>query len=71
VPTQLPQLFSDLAVPFQGKRHLLLGWLMIMAMAGQLQRLLLQLVLKFSLVHGCLYVYLTLEVLLHIGSFCS
>jgi hypothetical protein len=38
----------------QVKGRSLLELLMTMAMAGQLQRLLLLLVLKFLLVHGCL-----------------
>lgn len=40
----------------QVKGRLLLEWLMTMAMGGQLLSLLLLLVLKFQLVHGCLYV---------------
>jgi hypothetical protein len=49
--------FSHVLLFCQAKGHLLPELLMIMAMGGQLQKLLLQLVLKFLLVHGCRYVY--------------
>jgi hypothetical protein len=54
---------------FQVKGLLLLELLMIMAMDGQFPRLLLQLVLKSLLVHGCRYVDRTLAIHLF-GRFC-
>jgi hypothetical protein len=60
---------SHLLLVFQVKGHLLLELLMTMAMDGQLQKLLLQLVLKSLLVHGCRYVDRTLADFLALDSF--
>ena len=60
---------SHLLLVFQVKGHLLLELLMTMAMDGQLQKLLLQLVRKFLLVHGCRYVNRTLADFLSLDSF--
>jgi len=54
---------------FQVKGHSLLELLMTMAMDGQLQKLLLQLVLKFLLEHGCQYVDRILADFLALDSF--
>ena len=60
---------SHLLLVFQVKGHLLLELLMTMAMDGQLQKLLLQLVLKFLLEHGCQYVDRILADFLALDSF--